>query len=224
MKEITLSLYGIEELQPEAQERAFENNRYINVEFNDWYDFQYLDFDGVCESIGIEIPVNGIAFSGFYSQGDGSTFECELDLMQFLDGIVNEPWKVFAHDVELDFKPCPCDRRVLALLRNGNIEYSHYTEKPTRGYWINLKSEYNYRGSFTNIENELSKLDDWITQGLECLNKHLYETLENEYKYLISYEAIKETFISNDHVFTVDGRKADHLLELVEKDTEVTEI
>lgn len=223
MKEITLSIYGIEELTPEAQEKAFENDRYINVEFNDWYDFQYLYFDGVCESIGIEIPVDGIAFSGFYSQGDGSTFECELDLEQFLDGIVNKPWKVFAHDVELDFTPCPCDRRVLALLRKGSIEHSHYTEKPTRGYWINLKSEYDYRGSFPNIENELSKLDDWITQGLECLNKHLYETLQNEYEYQVSYEAIKETFISNDNVFTVDGRKADHLLELVEKDTEVTE-
>lgn len=223
MKEITLSLYGIEELKPEAQERAFENNRYINVEFNDWYDFQYLDFDGVCESIGIEIPTNGIAFSGFYSQGDGSAFYSIIDLEQFLDGIVNKPWKVFAHDVELDFTPCPCDRRVLALLRKGSIGYHHYTDIPTRGYWVILRSEYDYSGSYPNIERELSGLDDWMTKGLECLNKHLYETLENEYKYLISYEAIKETFISNDNVFTVDGRKADHLLELVEKDMEVTE-
>lgn len=217
MKEITLCLYGIEELNPELQETAFEKNRYINVGFNDWYDLQYLDFDGVCESIGIEIPLNGIAFSGFHSQGDGSTFECKMDLEQFLDGIINKPWKVFAHDVELDFTPCPCDRRVLALLRKGSIGYRHYTEIPTRGYYINLKSEYDYSGSFTNIENELSKLDDWITRGLECLNKHLYESLQNEYEYQISNEAIKETFISFSTLFTGDGSKADHLLELIEE-------
>ncbi|MBX2948065.1 MAG: hypothetical protein KF704_02205 [Crocinitomicaceae bacterium] len=223
MKEITLCLYGIEELKSEAQETAFEKNRYINVEFNDWYDLQYLDFDGICESIGVEIPTDGIVFSGFHSQGDGSAFYSIIDLERFLDGIINEPWKVFAHDVELDFTPCPCDRRVLALLRKGSIGYRHYTDIPARGYWINFKSEYDYSGSFANIENELSKLDDWMTKELECLNKHLYETLENEYEYQISNEAIRETFISNDTQFTGDGNKADHLLDLIEQNMEVTE-
>lgn len=217
MKQITIKLYGIEELKPEAQEKAFESNRNTNVEDQNWYDCEFMEFERICKPLGISIPINGIAFRGFYSQGDGSTFTSLINLKQLFDGVANQSWKTVAPELEFDFTPCPCDKRVLALLKKGIIEHQLYTEKTTRVYSVDYKSEYYYSGSYANIEHELTKLDKWVRNVLDRLNKHLYESIQNEYEYQISDEAIKEQFISEHALFTEDGVRVDCLLKIVEE-------
>lgn len=216
MKQITVNLYGIDELTQEAQKIAFEKDRYVNVEYNDWYDDILSDFQFLAEQLGVTIPISGIAFNGFYSQGDGSTFESNINLKQLIGGIATKVWQEHAPKLEFNFPANQCRKSVLNLLQNGIIEYQLCTEK-TRGYWMKFTSEYYYNGSYPNIESELNKVDDWITKVMECLNRYLFETLRSQYDYLTSDEAIEEFFLANETLFTKDGKVADHLLELMEE-------
>ncbi len=216
MKTINIALYSIDELSQEAQEKAFERYRHFNVEDNTWYEGEFDDFVSLCKTIGIDIPANGISFSGFWSQGDGSTFASTINAEQLIKGIGQEAWKDYAPKLDFNFKPCPCDKRVLALISKGYIEYQLSTETPKRGYYIEFWADYSFipnRGNeLTNIENELAKLDKWIEHCLKLLNRHLYKSLEEQYEYETTDETIKETFMANDYLFTADGKKADRLL------------
>jgi hypothetical protein len=69
------NIYKFEELTGEAKSKALDSLRDINI-FDDWFDFVYDDFkDDMKENHGIE--VKEIQFSGFYSQGDGASFETD---------------------------------------------------------------------------------------------------------------------------------------------------
>lgn len=218
MKSISINLYSIEELSKEAQELAFEKYQYFNVEFWNWYNTQYEDFTEIAKTIGIDIHEDGIYFSGFWSQGDGSTFKSRIDAEKFIEGIKQEKWKEFAPTLEIDFAPCPCDKRVIALILNGTIDCSWHTDTPNRGYWLDFTLDYYwssvYKRDFPNIDRELEKLDGWVQEILNTLNRHLYKSLEREYEYQTSPEALKETFMANEYLFTEDGKMADRLLNL----------
>lgn len=216
MKSISINLYGIDELSKEAQEQAFEKYQNFNVENDNWYDFEFDDFVALCNTIGINIPVNGISFSGFWSQGDGSTFSSSIDILPFINGIRQQAWKDYAPQLTFDFSPCPCTERIINLIRKRLIECDLRTKKPNRGYWIDYHSDYSigetWEKEFPNIENELTKLDKWIECCLNILNNHLYRALQEQYEYETSPEALIQTFIANEYHFTEDGKMADRLL------------
>lgn len=65
-----------------------------------------------------------------------------------------------------------------------------------------------------NIFEELDKLEDWLRSVAEILNRHLYKSLENQYEFLTSDTAVKESILNNEYLFTADGRSANHLVEL----------
>lgn len=223
MKQVTINLYSIDELSKEAQERAFEKYYHFNVEYRNWYEFQYDDFVSLCETIGINIAEDEIFFSGFWSQGDGSTFESTINAKEFLNGIKGEKGKEFAPNLEFNFESCPCDDRVITLILNGEIECTWRTNSPNRGYWIDFDSDYYWvwqdSKDYSNIRCQLEILDRWIKKILNELNRHLYQSLEEEYIYQTSPIALKETFIANEYLFTVDGEMAKRLLKLVECQT-----
>lgn len=217
MKSISINLYSIEELSKEAQERAFEKYQYFNVDCVNWYFCEYEDFTEIGKTIGIVIAEDAIYFSGFWSQGDGSTFKSKIDAAKFIEGIEQEKWKEFAPNLEFNFAPCPCDKRVIALIASGAIECNWRTHTPNRGYWIDFDTDYYLpqdSRDFINICRELEKLDGWATEILNRLNRHLYKSLEQEYEYQTSPEALKQTFVANDYLFTEDGKMADRLLNL----------
>jgi len=55
-----------------------EANRYINVEYNDWYDYVFESWIEKLKTRGYE-DIN-IQFSGFCSQGDGACFTAYVDI------------------------------------------------------------------------------------------------------------------------------------------------
>jgi len=218
MKTISINLYSIDELSKEAQENAFGKYRCWNVENNYWYDFVLDDFVAICKTIGVDIAVNGIAFRGFWSQGDGSAFKSTINAKEFIEGVSLQKWKEYAPHLDFLFKPCPCDQRVIALLLNEQIECNWGTKIPNRGYWIDIDTDYYWESQdsrdFSNIYGQLEKLDSWIKEILNVLNRYLFKSLEEDYEYRTSDEALKETFLGNEYLFTADGRMADRLLDL----------
>ena len=113
MKSISLNLFSIDELSQEAQGQAFERYRHFNVEDTHWFEGEYEDFTAICKTIGIMIDKDSIFFSGFWSQGNGSTFKSTIDEVKFIKGIKSEAWKEYAPTLELYFNDCPCDERVI---------------------------------------------------------------------------------------------------------------
>lgn len=217
MKNISINLYSIDELSKEAQERAFEKYQNFNVENDYWYDSEFDDFVAVCRTIGIKIPTNGISFSGFWSQGDGSSFCSTIDILPLICGIEQKTWKEYSL-VDFKFKNFPCQNRILKLIRNGLISCDHHTKRPVKGNWISFQSDYSFGRSwekeYPNIENELEKLDKWLEDCLTILNDYLYKSLQDTYEYLTGNEALKETFIANEYHFTEDGMMANELINL----------
>lgn len=217
MKVITINLYSIDELSKEVQEKALETYRQFNVDDDCWYDLEFDEFTALCKSIGIMISINGIYFSGFYHQGSGSTFESTIDEIKFINGINSKAWKKYDPSLELNFQECPCDKRVIGLIENGFIECNWCTKNQNRDYWIDLWTDYDFipnrQTELTNIYKELEKLDKWLKHGLNTLNNYLYQSLRELYDFQTSDEALKESFMANEILFTEDGKMAERLLD-----------
>ena len=217
MKQINIALYGIDELSETAQEKALNKYRLFNVEDFEWYEYEFNDFISLCAAIGIDIPDNGISFSGFWSQGDGSTFDAVIDAVRFINGIAGQAWKKYAPSLDFHFPACPCTERILNLIRKDYIQCDWQTKRPKKGYWIQYQSNYDFyrhRQDYPNIEAELQKLDKWIEKCLVVLNNYLYRTLEEQYSYETSDKVLLQTFRDSEQLFTEDGIRADRLVKI----------
>lgn len=84
---IETTVYRLDELDGSARDKARDWYRQKGFDY-DWYDAVYEDFTRICEIIGIELKTRPVRlwgggtrqapciwFSGFWSQGDGASFE-----------------------------------------------------------------------------------------------------------------------------------------------------
>ena len=217
MKTITLKLYGFNELAKEAKEKALTNYRDINADF-DWWDNEYEDFITLCSYFGIAVIKDSIKFSGFYSQGDGSGFSAKVDLFKLQDAIEQQAWKSFAPGQEFPFHLPEIDLRVLALIVKNRLPNEPRVIS-TRNYYgivvdLGVYPASGHGKAHDNIFEELDRLEEWLKGIAETLNCYLYNTLEKQYEFLISDDAVKESILSNEYLFTADGRSANHLEQL----------
>lgn len=218
MKTINVTLYAFSELEKQAQENVLDHFRDCNTH-HDWWKDQYDGFVSICSQIGITTSPQEIFFNGFSSQGSGSTFASTIDILQLIKGVTEESWRQHAPTLKLNFPPFPFDKRILRLIEKGEIEISIRTKIPKRGCWLLYFSEnelINHSKMYPNIEHELEKLEDWTEQSLEILNTHLYENLNNHYKYLTSDKMVQQTIEATEYHFTSNGKHADWLIELTE--------
>lgn len=188
MKTIEIKLYKFDELSEAAQDKAIEHLYDINVDF-EWWDSTYdcIIETGAC--IGIDI--DKIYFSGFYSQGDGACFEGEYRYN-------NKPIENFNTDKDLEriIKGLKeLQKRSFYQLGARVKQSGHYMhENCTR-----IETWHNQRDITLKEEEDLEEL-------LRDFMRWIYRTLEQEYEYLTSKEAIIETIRANDYDFTVDGK------------------
>nr|WP_292053745.1 hypothetical protein [Mesorhizobium sp.] len=84
---IETTVYRLDELSEAAKEKA--RAWYREGAFDhDWFEFVYDDFERICEILGVELKTRAVRlmgggtrqkpciwFSGFWSQGDGASFE-----------------------------------------------------------------------------------------------------------------------------------------------------
>lgn len=77
----TTTVYPFDELSEQAKERARDDYRVNNLDY-EWWDSVYDDADQIAQCLGIDMENKGkrtrvpaIWFSGFASQGDGACFE-----------------------------------------------------------------------------------------------------------------------------------------------------
>ncbi|MCO5946756.1 hypothetical protein [Mucilaginibacter flavidus] len=217
MKTITLKLYSFNELEKEAKQKALTTYRDLNVNFN-WWDDELEDFIELCSYLGIAVNNDSIKFRGFYSQGDGSGFSAIVDIPKLLIAVANQSWKDYAPMQEFVFSIPQIDRSVIALVAKGLLpsepqiicrsrQFGIVTDLGISGFIRDGKTH-------DNIFEELDKLEEWLRSFAEILNRYLYQTLEKQYEFLTSDTAIKESILTNEYLFTTDGRSANHLVKL----------
>lgn len=215
--------YSFEELSPEAQEKALDKYRDINVDYNDWHDTIITDFEeDLRDNFGFEDVK--VQYSGFYSQGDGASFEgrCEdqdkfmrngLDITKSTDLIdMGEEKKSDDNDlVDLvgDLRNIGFDTReryspddfYFSVVRTSS-RYSH--ENTIEGE-VELDEIDMDDDDDRDVDKMLEDLVDKTTEWARSKSKELYDSLYKYYEELQEDDAVKDTIIANDYKFDKEG-------------------
>lgn len=188
-------------------------NREWHVDIHDWWDFVYEQWARDCGEKGFSPDLSKTFFRGFWSQGDGAAFYGldDVDLAILLKDFKfkNKYTKEVLED-EID----------ISIQRNGYATY--YCHENTfyvalEVTWSNVEEycksvacddEYtdDHLRLQHDVEDDLSRLDDFINDIFTTAAKELYQMLENEYDALTSDSYLAETFEGiDDIVFDLDG-------------------
>ena len=187
MRTVRTKIYKFEELSKEAQSIAIDNCRNINNSDDFW-------FDPILEGFTEQLSEAGfldatIQFSGFWSQGDGLSFDAKVNVSKFA---------TTANEI-----------RVSKLIDFGFIDEftiektsfsNHYSHEKTRYIDYSICNG-------DNLNEELKKLSNKIELKRLDLCREFYSILEKEYYFLKSDECVKETIIANEYEFLKDGTK-----------------
>jgi hypothetical protein len=186
MRTITIHkvLYSFDELDAKAKDKALDSMRNVNVEDTEWYFNTYEEFKTKLTGLGYNNAE--FRFSGFSCQGDGASFQADIDL-----SAVGQRWT----DKNSDFFDWLSDEGVTADIYDRHC--GNYVHENTKAVSMN--------GSIDKVSNFLNDLETLIEQERYTLCKELYRTLEEEYDYLISDEQVKDYIKDNEHEFTSEG-------------------
>lgn len=178
MKTITINLYTFDEIGPEAQAKALKENTDMLVTDPYWDTPTLESWKDRLAELGYINP--DISYTGFSSQGDGASFECE--------DIKHESPKELA-GIEYTIE-----------ITRINNHHAHpntvsVNVEPTDS-WLELTEEQ---------KNAMAKLEQDTQEEARKLMREIYKDLENEYEFLQSEAVIKEFLQENEYTFEADG-------------------
>lgn len=200
MREITpepFYVYKFEELSDEVKEKVYENYRNFNVDNEDWWEGEVNLWTEELARVGF-IRAD-IYFTGFWSQGDGACFDAKIDLdvlsnVMFYKSTSYEEARMWRTINLANY------HGYLGEVTIYTINH-HYSHKNCR----RISVENVYLRSCT-VSDEIEK----TLMGLEDIRYDLcvqiYRSLREDYEYLTSDEAIKDTIEANDYDFTLNGK------------------
>lgn len=208
MKAISINLYQFDELSHEAQQTAVEVFRDINLH-PEWWDFVFEDFCQLCQYLGLTIDLKRTYFSGFYHQGQGSSYTAGVNVLKLLNGVKQESWKEYAPREVSNFPAFSLDSRIYKLVQSNVIALYCRVTPSNRETAIDVIFEADYTlnrcSNYINIDLAMAQLESWVTDICEELNAILFRMLEKEYDYRLSDEAVKDSIRANQFDFREDG-------------------
>lgn len=197
VKETTV--YNFEELSKESQQKAIENLRDINVNYEDWDECVLDDQKEKLEDLGFTGELE-ICYSGFGSQGDGASFTCkDINFAKVIPAIGGYKFKHKALE-KLFYQNCK------GSVDRGNWRYVH--EHSTNcNYAVDFYtfSGYQHPRIYATLEDIAARLEGQIKDYIVELNKAIYRAIKSEYEALQTDEAIRDTIEANGYEFTEDG-------------------
>ena len=208
---IETTVFHFEELADAAKENARAWYRDGGFDY-DWYDTVYEDFQRIAEILGVRFktrPVRlygggtrqepRIFFSGFWSQGDGASFECHYAYRNSAGAEIRSyaPQDATLHGIADTLQAV--QRRNFYQLRAEASHRSHYYHE----YCMAISVE---RDSPTYQDMTLDA-EDIVAEALRDLARWLYRQLEREYDYLTSDDVVDEAITANGYTFTESGRR-----------------
>ncbi|MDF1719252.1 MAG: antitoxin of toxin-antitoxin stability system [Minwuia sp.] len=203
---IETTVFTFDELSGAAKERAREWYREGNLDY-EWWDCTYDDFSTICKILGVELKAHPvrlmgggtrqkpcIQFRGFWSQGDGASFEGRLT---YAKGSVARIKAYAPKDAELH------DIAVrLNAIQRRNF-YQLYAIITQRGHYCHENTmQFDVRRDDAEMT---ANAEDIITDAMRDLARWLYARLETEYEFLNSDGVVEESITANAYTFTCNG-------------------
>jgi len=208
---IETAVYQLNELSDAAKDKARAWYREGGFD-DDWYDAVFEDFQRIADILGIRLktrPVRlmrggtrqdpRIMFTGFWSQGDGASYEA------FYTYRKNATREIRSY--------APKDARLHAIADD--------LQAIQRRNFYQLHADVSHRGRYSHeycmaitVERDSPTYQDMtadaeevVIETLRDLARWLYRQLEREYEYLTSDEAVDEAIAVNEYTFTQTGRR-----------------
>ena len=186
-----------------------DKHREFNVDY-DWWDCVYADFATICDILGIELADHEPRFSGFWSQGDGASWAGSYNACKLVDKYTRleptydlAPQKIREHapkDTTLHsiadqlcllariYEPVCAD-----IGRRHGRSYVHENTM-TLSEWVYWNGK-----EVDDVDEEIQEhIEHTLMEQFRALAGWLYSTLEKEYDYLTSDEAVIEALEANE--------------------------
>jgi len=190
MRTIETTVYEFNELSDQAKQKALDSLRDID---HDWHEYVIDMVKEIASMIGIDEPT--IYYSGFSSQGDGACFE---GTYVYKKGALKTIKREFPTMTDL--------HKIVEALQSLQSKHSYSLTATVK------HAGHYYHEMCTNIyiyKNDSNTSSIEITQTLSELMRDfmrwIYRTLEKEYEYQTSDEAVRENILANEYEFYADG-------------------
>lgn len=219
MRIIETKVYTYAELSDEAKAKARDWYREASAGDNSFAEFVTDDFHETLKALGFDVGREDVAWSGFWSQGDGAAFSgtwraSDCDPTQLLD---NRPQvyptengenatnkeNVELHRIAAEILACKA-----AGMTFANIKASH------RGFFMSLDSaEHEQEKEYWSDDERdeyTAMCADNETRFIEAardLASAFYRALKAECTYQNSNERVAETIEANEYEFTEEGKR-----------------
>jgi len=191
-------VYQFSELSEEAKAKALDKCRHWNVDDSFWYESIIDDVKDIGKILGIDI--DNIYFSGFSNQGDGACFEGRYT---YAKGAAKA---IRAHAPKDETLHGIADA-LQAIQRKRFYSLYADTQQQGRYYHMNVDVRSERSVEYNNAADE--EATDAITDALTDFAQWIYKSLETEYEYMTSDEAIAESFEANECEFTEAGERVE---------------
>lgn len=197
MRTIQVELYKLSELSQEAQDKAVESEKLINLH-DDWHSYLQEKHKRIGTEAGF--GVDKIYFNGFWSQGDGAMFTYkDLDPKLLKEAVHS----LFMTREQKDLLST-------AYLSGHGKHSGHYYHEHSADHHINLEVDGSEESDKLQslIDEHYTAVEHYITKLYRSLCQDLYKDLRSTYYELTSREAIIEGIEANDLEFYEHGEPA----------------
>lgn len=206
-EDITVTLYEIDELEEEAKEKALDQCRDWNTDNSFWYEdlidtgepVEEYSFKFKAREAGFEM--HQFYFSGFWSQGDGASFEADVDYEDYiLKNKLGNRYRTLLNHVRRD------GSAGLTIKTRGHYSHANTMYIEQADHYFNAADDSTRAWHASNkADHQADELIEVILDHGRDLAHDFYRQLEEEYEYLSSDEQIEESLKDNGVKFTEDG-------------------
>ncbi len=233
---ITKTVYRFDELldlheQGKVSKRAVEKAREWLTEGqtdHQWYDYLFELWRDALDQIGFTEAE--IAFSGFWSQGDGASFTASVDMERLVEFFASDikanqsiepvPGNTKVHGHDEDFRPWLVHkigqrtslvnskfRRLLKVRDHLDCTVKRISHRYSHENTCQFDGEFRSWDEYPRLQAFVEEFFGAAEDLRKDLCRVIYGTLEEEFEYLTSDESLIETSEANDYTFDQSGHR-----------------
>ncbi|UCV26732.1 hypothetical protein [Ferribacterium limneticum] len=237
MEQVTIDVYKFEELGTEAKDKAVSYYRENWMDHN-WWDSTYEDFITILNLLGFTPSTTtrhttkgksyeepNIFFSGFWSQGDGASFEGYFTISETLKAVEQLKTHVgedavlhgIAESIQVTSQAClealgagwpeALGSCVIRITRPGSPRYSHEMTMDVDMEPVFDEIAYQLGDDYDKFDKHaiVNTYGEAMLSHARSLARWLYKALESDYEAQTSEEAIGDSYAANEVRFLEDG-------------------